>query len=116
MVLLIAYWPMLPTSQASDQRAKSMLVGGANGVEKMDALVLKLDRIIQISGKKKNSASRPSAADTSEARHAGSGCRRPVRTPGAHAGSTRRPRAWSRAYTRPTPSTIAVRITAIAEP
>jgi hypothetical protein len=64
MALLSAYPPMLPTSHASAQREKSISVGSENGVAKIAWLVLKLDRTIQIMGKKKTRASRARAAET----------------------------------------------------
>ena len=42
---------MLPTSHASAQLLKSMLAGRARGAEKISLLVLKLDQVIQSSGK-----------------------------------------------------------------
>ena len=67
MALLSAYWPRLPTSQASAQRDRSIDSGSANGRRKMARFVLKLDRTIQTIGKKKTMASSASAPLTSSA-------------------------------------------------
>ena len=64
MTLFRAYRLMLPTSHAIAHWVKSIVVGNANGVLKIAAFVLKLERIIHTRGMKNRSASSPSAART----------------------------------------------------
>src|SRR5687768_11249357 len=65
IALLTAYWPMLPTSHAFAQFARSIDSGRANGDSKIARSDLKLESTIQTIGKKNSAAIATIAAPTS---------------------------------------------------